>query len=227
MLKLLLFDAFRTLFDTKDTHTLAVQQIFETQNITGIDINEFHNQWDVFIVEQWRADGPFQLQWPMFADCLERTFRHFHAAQYNTDAGIKLWLDLVASSPPFPEVGDVMAQLHGRYQTAIVSNSDNFEMKICLERMGLAFDAVFTSEDVRSYKPRPDIFNAALEHFGAAPHEAVMIGDSLNADVAGAHNAGIRAIWINRSDWTPGPDQPAPEFTLPDLTGLPALVRQL
>lgn len=227
MLKLLLFDAFRTLFDTKDTHTVAVRRILESQNITGIDIEAFHRQWDVFIVEQWSADGPFRLQWDMFEDCLDRTFRHFEAVRYDARAGIEIWKDLVASAPPFPEAAPVLAALNGSYRTAIVSNSDNFEMDICLSRLGADFDAVFTSENVRSYKPRPELFQAALEEFGARPDEAIMIGDSLNADVAGAHNAGLRAVWINRGGGAPKPGGPVPDFTLPDLTGLPALLQSL
>lgn len=227
MLKLLLFDAFRTLFDTYDTHTRAVRMIFETQGIAGVDVEAFHHKWDEYIVEKWRAPGAFELQWPMFEDCLARTFAHFGVAHGDAAAGNRLWLDLVAASPPFPETAEVVQPLSRQYKTAIVSNSDNFEMEICLSRLNLKFDAVFTSEDVRSYKPRPEIFLAALEHFGASPDDAIMIGDSLNADVAGAHNAGIRAVWINRTGRTLPPGGPEPEFTLPDLTGLPKILESI
>jgi 2-haloacid dehalogenase len=223
MIKVLFFDAFRTLFDTFKTHTEATRLILEHEKL-DVDFNEFHDKWDERIMERWRADEPFRLLWPIFEDCLIDTFEYCGAKNYDAAAGIKMWLDLVASAPPFPETVAVVEPLSRQYKTAIVSNSDNFEMKLCLERLGLNFDAVFTSEDVRSYKPRVEIFQAALAHFDASPDEAVMIGDSLSADVEGARNAGLKSIWINRTGKEIPPGKPRPDFTLPDLKGLPEIL---
>ena len=63
-------------------------------------------------------------------------------------------------------------------------------------------DGVFTSEDARSYKPRSELFAYAMRKTGFSPYEVVHIGDSLSSDVKGAGAAGIKAIWINRSDKT-------------------------
>ena len=66
-------------------------------------------------------------------------------------------------------------------------------------------------------KPHPTIFQAALEHLGAAPDESVMVGDSLAEDVEGARALGMRAILIDRDD-----RHPDVEERLTDLYGLPA-----
>ena len=66
-------------------------------------------------------------------------------------------------------------------------------------------------------KPHPTIFQAALEHLGAAPDESVMVGDSLAEDVEGARALGMRAILIDRDD-----RHPDVEDRLTDLYGLPA-----
>lgn len=50
----------------------------------------------------------------------------------------------------------------------------------------------------RYMKPHPSIFRAALAAAGVAAHEALMVGDSLKADVAGALGAGLRAVWLRR-----------------------------
>ncbi len=73
-------------------------------------------------------------------------------------------------------------------------------------------------------KPDPRIFHLALEGLRVAPHDAVMIGDSLNRDVAGARNAGLRTIWINRYNRTPTDSHPIPDLQLTDLRDLPALL---
>ncbi len=48
-------------------------------------------------------------------------------------------------------------------------------------------------------KPHPSIFEAALAHVGAAPAQAVMVGDSLTHDIEGARQLGMRAVLVARS----------------------------
>lgn len=56
-----------------------------------------------------------------------------------------------------------------------------------------------TSEDARSYKPRPEIFLRALELMDVKPEEVLHVGDSLSSDVAGAKRLGIKTCWLNRN----------------------------
>ena len=46
-------------------------------------------------------------------------------------------------------------------------------------------------------KPHPGIFNRALTELGVAASQAVMVGDILEMDIAGAQGAGMRAIWLD------------------------------
>ncbi|MNR21599.1 putative HAD-hydrolase YfnB [compost metagenome] len=62
----------------------------------------------------------------------------------------------------------------------------------------LSFENIITSEDVKSYKPRLEMFEYALRTFQLNPEEVLHVGDSLTSDVAGAQNAGIKVAWINR-----------------------------
>jgi putative hydrolase of the HAD superfamily len=59
------------------------------------------------------------------------------------------------------------------------------------------FREVITSEGSNSLKPEKEIFDYALEKAGAVAAESIMIGDSLEIDVAGALNAGMDAIHVN------------------------------
>jgi putative hydrolase of the HAD superfamily len=54
--------------------------------------------------------------------------------------------------------------------------------------------------DVGYRKPHRRIFETALEQLGVQPHEAVFIGDSYHADIAGAERIGLRAIWRINGD---------------------------
>jgi 2-haloalkanoic acid dehalogenase type II len=82
----------------------------------------------------------------------------------------------------------------------VVSNADSEPLQAAIKKSGLRFDAVVSSEAVRSYKPDPRIFQHALDRMGVDASRALHIGDSRHSDVAGAQGVGITAAWICRED---------------------------
>ena len=83
----------------------------------------------------------------------------------------------------------------------IISNWDT-PLHAMVEELGLApyFDVVVASHDQRVQSAKPDtaIFGYALDAVGVSAEEAVHVGDSFEADIMGAHSAGIRAILLDR-----------------------------
>ncbi|RZL14850.1 MAG: HAD family hydrolase, partial [Pedobacter sp.] len=69
------------------------------------------------------------------------------------------------------------------------------KMSVC--NLNPYFENVIISEDVGVNKPDKRIFEYALEKANAGKHESIMIGDSLEADVRGALDFGIKAIYFN------------------------------
>lgn len=70
---------------------------------------------------------------------------------------------------------------------------------------GLQLDHYFFSDEVGTPKPFPPIFQAALKATGAAPEQAVHIGDLKRTDIAGARQAGmgsIRYTGIHDDTWS-------------------------
>jgi HAD superfamily hydrolase (TIGR01458 family) len=77
-------------------------------------------------------------------------------------------------------------------------------------------------------KPSPDFFRSALDSAGVAPERAVMVGDDLAADVAGAQAVGMRGVLVRTGKGAePHPDAGAaePDATIDSLAALPALLR--
>ena len=101
-----------------------------------------------------------------------------------------------------------------------VSNADSDALTTALNKHGLRFSAVVSSEEVRAYKPDPAIFEQALDRMDVAPHEAVHIGDSLHSDIRGAKALGIPAIWVRRESRIHDIGSAVPDQTVTRLTDL-------
>jgi HAD superfamily hydrolase (TIGR01509 family) len=101
-----------------------------------------------------------------------------------------------------------------------------------LEAHGLAglFDTIVVSCDARYAKPHPEIFRRALADLGVPADAAVMVGDSLRADVGGARRCGLGAVWKrNRQPHPPTDPETRPDAVVDDLgelRGLPFLTRR-
>ena len=81
----------------------------------------------------------------------------------------------------------------------LISNMNRDGAELTRE-LGLAayLDFAVTSVEVGAEKPHPPIFLAALEKAGAAPQEAVHVGDQLTSDVEGARRVGINPVLLDR-----------------------------
>lgn len=106
--------------------------------------------------------------------------------------------DIARFLPHHPET---LAALRRRVRIGLCSNFSHTPTALSvLERAGLQphFDAVVVSHDLGIRKPRPEIFSATLEALGVGPHQAIHVGDNLDADVSGAAALGVRTVWITR-----------------------------
>ncbi|NYH78985.1 FMN phosphatase YigB (HAD superfamily) [Actinopolyspora biskrensis] len=87
---------------------------------------------------------------------------------------------------PYPDTGPVVRGLHETgVRTAVISNIA-FDIRPALDRIGIGelFDSVLMSYVEGVIKPDPKLFLRACERLGVAPEEALMIGDSTEADGA-------------------------------------------
>lgn len=109
--------------------------------------------------------------------------------------------------------------------TVVITNGDRADVEQGIHNAQLPVSELITSEDVRSYKPRPEIFKAALDKLQLKPQDVLMIGDSLQYDLAPAKELGMSTAWVNRSRRVLG-DQPAPDIVVANLYQLRALMLQ-
>jgi len=111
--------------------------------------------------------------------------------------------DYVAICPTktnlFEGAHETLQYLHGKYTMHLITNGfkESQDLKIRGAGIGKYFDQIIVSEDVGANKPDPAIFQHALKVAGAEKETSIMIGDSLEADVMGALNFGMDAIYFN------------------------------
>jgi FMN phosphatase YigB (HAD superfamily) len=90
--------------------------------------------------------------------------------------------------------------------------------KIRATGLDLLADAVCISEEVGVAKPDPLIFTTAAERAGTTLDGAWMIGDNLDADIAGGQGVGVRTVWVKREyDWLTYSSGVEPDLVAADL----------
>ena len=96
---------------------------------------------------------------------------------------------------------EVLDYLNQKYNLHIITNgfADVQYKKIHNSNIGSYFQTVTNSEMAGVKKPNPIIFDYALDLAKAKKENSIMIGDSLDADVQGALDAGLDAIFFNES----------------------------
>jgi FMN hydrolase / 5-amino-6-(5-phospho-D-ribitylamino)uracil phosphatase len=125
----------------------------------------------------------------------------------------------------FPDTIPGLDALRDDYRLGLLSNGSRLP-----ERVGLAgyFETVVFAQDHRVAKPDKGIFEVVERELGVGPEVCVLVGDHPVNDVAGAHGAGWRSVWIDRNGAVPFPgDGPSPDAAVRTLTELPGVLRRL
>ena len=128
---------------------------------------------------------------------LEKTIKHFKSsadAVKLSNLMFRHWIE-----PPIFEESKQFFELCP-VPIYVVSNIDRSDVLQAIKYHGLKPTGVFTSEDAKSYKPRKELFEFALNNVGLSAGEVLHIGDSLSSDIKGASSVGINAIWVNRNN---------------------------
>jgi putative hydrolase of the HAD superfamily len=127
--------------------------------------------------------------------------------------------------PPYADAPAAAEALARTHTLGIATNGPADVQRIKLTVSGLRrfFPVVVASSEVGAGKPDPRIFAIAVERLRVSPEDVLVVGDSLEKDVAGAHAAGLRCVWVDRIG---ADDDPAcvPEAKVRSLAELPALL---
>ncbi len=106
--------------------------------------------------------------------------------------------------PAFPDTADALRLLKQHFKLVILSNVNRDGFAASNKKLGVEFDAIYTAQDVGSYKPNPKNFDYLIEHInkdlGIKPEEILHTAQSLHHDHVPAKTAGLARCWIDRQN---------------------------
>ena len=108
----------------------------------------------------------------------------------------------VPAWPEFPDSAAALRYLKQYYKLVILSNVDRVSFRASNEHLEVEFDAIYTAQDIGSYKPSDRNFEYLLsrlrEDFGFDKPDVLHVAQSLLHDHAPANRAGLASAWIDR-----------------------------
>ncbi|MEM7535564.1 MAG: haloacid dehalogenase type II [Chloroflexota bacterium] len=103
--------------------------------------------------------------------------------------------------PAFPDSAEALAYLKAHYKLVIISNVDNQSFAASNEKLGVVFDAIYTAQDIGSYKPAAINFDYMLHNLqtlGVEKANILHTAESMFHDHAPANRHGLASCWIYR-----------------------------
>ncbi len=108
----------------------------------------------------------------------------------------------VGGWPAFADTAEALRCLHGRYRLVILSNVDRRSFAASNRKLGVRFDAIYTAEDIGSYKPAAANFEYLIrkvgEDLGRGRDDLLHVAQSLYHDHVPARAHGLANAWIDR-----------------------------
>jgi N-acylneuraminate-9-phosphatase len=244
MLKALLLDMDETLCDTQSANRQAMQLMAQELNtlfgeaikekeLAAAYVSGMYRKWDdsqraryTPIIEQ-RGEGAFRAQ----------LLRDLLAAQsideVNEDVVqtllAKFDSDRLAAFEFYPGIMEFLAEARKLFTLVVITNGPEFSQVPKVEAVNLAehVDHIIIGGQEPEQKPARSIFEKALRLANCEAHEAIHVGDSLAADIAGAHATGITAVWIQHQQPLDAELGINPKHTVLHPSEIPALIREI
>lgn len=196
------FDLDHTLWDFDKNSGLAYAKIFEKHSIQA-DLATFLSIYEPINFQYWkwyREDRVTKKQ--LRYGRLKKTFEILKM-KVNDSLIDRLSEDYITFLPDHNHLFDgaleILGYLNAKYTLHIITNGfhEVQHQKLDNSKIACYFETVTSSELAGVKKPNPKIFHHALDVAGAHSEQSVMIGDTYEADILGAHGVEMRSICFN------------------------------
>jgi 2-haloacid dehalogenase len=195
-IKVIIFDAYGTLFDVNSAAEKCKQKI-------GEKWKNFSNYWRITQLEYTWLRSLMKRHknfWQITEDSLDKSMD-----KYSIDVSMRdELLNLYKVLSTFPEVKEVLKKLKEKnYKLAILSNGTPSLLNELVKSNSLTniFNDIFSIEELGIYKPASKVYDIPIKKYQVQKKEVIFL--SANTwDVSGGGNYGYNSIWVNRCNNT-------------------------
>ena len=190
------FDVYGTLIDTQGV-------VSELRALAGDRADVFAQTWREKQLEYTFRRGLMR-RYENFAVCTRQALDYccaHYELSFSPEQKNQL-LEAYKTLPAFDDVEDGLTMLHGKgHRLFAFSNGTASAVDTLLVNAGIRdfFDSVISVDDLKTFKPTPDVYQHFLQQSGAEPSESWLISSN-PFDVIGAANVGMLTAWLRRSE---------------------------
>lgn len=211
-------DLFSALLDSRSGGTAALTALRLDWGRPAADV---YDHWDA-ASKSLQADCA---SWVPFAElarqALERTYLEL-GLPGSASRDIQPLLASVADWPLWPDVAQALPALQAVARVGVLSNVDDSLLGQTRAAGLVDLELALTSQQLRAYKPRPELYRAARARLGPFVHVA-----SSARDVRGALEAGLTVIRLARPGHLLDPAGPVPTCQVVSFSELPTALERL
>ena len=199
------FDLDHTLWDFEKNSALTFQKIFKTNKIEA-EISQFLEVYQPINLNYWKLYREDKISKPDLR--FKRLNDAFQALNMTVEPKVinRLSDDYITHLSSFnylfEHTEEILDYLSRNYKLHIITNGfqEVQHKKLSGSNIIHYFETITNSESVGVKKPHPDIFYYAVKQAKTQIGKSIMIGDNYEADVLGAKNIGMEAIFFNIHD---------------------------
>lgn len=197
--KVLTFDCYGTLIDWEAGIFNALQPLIKRAGNADLGCNKLLELYAVEEAAQ-EAETPTVPYMQLLGVVYKRLAKQWGVEVTSEEANI-----FGASVPDWPAFADSAASLQylkKYYKLVILSNVDRLSFRSSNEKLDVEFDAIYTAQDIGSYKPSQRNFDYMLtrlqQDLGLEKKDILHTAQSLFHDHAPANKNGLASAWIDR-----------------------------
>ncbi|WP_034924467.1 YjjG family noncanonical pyrimidine nucleotidase [Gillisia sp. CAL575] len=196
------FDLDHTLWDFDKNSALTFDVIFKEECI-GIEVQDFLDAYVPINVDYWaRYRNNLVSKEVLRVGRLRDSFKSLkiEVSDVVIDNLSNRYISVLPSfNHLLEDTIEILDYLKPQYKLHIITNGFEEIQHNKMQNSQILdfFDTITTSEEAGVKKPHFQIFEMALQKANATPDNSIMIGDSYEADIEGAKNAGLQAVFFD------------------------------